>query len=82
MSYRVKEITVTAFGTDLTVEVKCDQCLRTIDIDIPRTQWNNWIGGMEIQTAIPVLSESQRELLISGLCVECFDSLFLSEQEV
>lgn len=56
--------------------IVCGECNRGFDIPVTREQITAWRGGMQIQHAMPNLSEDQRELFISGMCGKCFDALF------
>jgi hypothetical protein len=40
-----------------------------------------WKGGKPIQDAFPYLAPSLREILMTGICGECFDKLFPPEEE-
>lgn len=50
--------------------------MHTMDLPIKDEQINAWRGGMLIQNAMPHLSDSEREFLISGVTQEEWDSLF------
>jgi hypothetical protein len=36
-------------------------------------------GKVHIQNALPNISDNDRELLLSGICGECFDKIFEEE---
>ena len=40
-----------------------------------------WLAGAHIQRAYKSLTADERELLISGTCGPCFDSLFEKDEE-
>lgn len=44
-------------------------------------QFDAWKQGALIQDAFPDLGDDERELLISGVCGKCFDSMFEEERE-
>lgn len=57
--------------------VQCRMCGMTYSIMYNREDMISWFSGEEfVQDAMPYLSASERELLISGTCGSCFDSLF------
>ena len=53
--------------------VKCRQCEVSHTIEVPKDGWKAWRSGTLIQEALPGVSSGDRELLISGICGECFD---------
>jgi hypothetical protein len=42
---------------------------------------NAWLLGAHIQDVMPELSDADRELLISGMHSDCFDSLFPPDED-
>lgn len=54
----------------------CDECERSIDLEVHVNDYRKYLGGAFVQDAFPYLSEGDRELLISGICGECFDNMF------
>ena len=63
------------------VAVPCRLCDTVHDLTVNVEGFVNWQAGELIQEALPELSCDERELLISGTCVTCFDKLFPSEDE-
>lgn len=57
-------------------EVTCNMCKTTKVIVVPKDGYKRWISGECIQNAMPSVKAEDRELLISGICGKCFDSLF------
>lgn len=55
----------------------CGGCRKETEVFAGTDEVDAWIGGELIQDALPGLSVGVRELLISGLCSECFDNLFV-----
>ena len=41
----------------------------------------SWRNGEYIQDCMPYLAMDERELLMSGICGECFDGMFLEDGE-
>ena len=61
--------------------VKCWKCESSHELDVPTEGWAAWQSGELIQEALSGVSASDRELLISGTCGECFDEMFGDVQE-
>ena len=57
-------------------KLKCIKCDEAKQLEIYPDDLRRWKEGELIQNAIPYLNSSQRELLISGICGECFDKIF------
>ena len=57
-------------------KLKCIKCDEAKQLEIYPDDLRRWKEGELIQNAIPYLNSSQRELLISGICGECFDRIF------
>lgn len=61
---------------NVVVEVTCRMCQKPHNVSIWPPGYVDWKDGMCIQDALPPLSASDRELLISGTCSKCFDDMF------
>lgn len=61
------------------IEKKCSVCGSDHFIMVREEDFNKWHSGYSIQEAMPYLSAGAREILLSGICSECFDSLFTEE---
>lgn len=58
------------------VEVTCVDCHTKHTITVPTAAYRRWATRQaKIQDALPMLSDDERELLISGMCPRCFDKL-------
>jgi hypothetical protein len=65
-----------------TVVAHCRRCGEFHELQPTIAGYIAWHNGVLIQDAMPELSASERELLISGTCGKCFDELFgLSSDE-
>ena len=49
---------------------------RTIELDVTQAQIDRWRGGELIQKAMPHLSPSQREFLITGITAGEWEAMF------
>ena len=61
---------------DIELEIKCRMCGETHIVAAKEKDIVDWKNGMLIQDAMPYLSASDRELLISKTCNDCFHELF------
>lgn len=58
----------------------CNICKVTYQLSVNPEGLRKWQSGeLAIQTALPELPAGARELLLSGICNTCFDSLFSDE---
>lgn len=52
---------------------KCPFCQRNSEpVQVTAEAFHSWRNGMLIQRAFPELSPSQRELIKTGVCDDCF----------
>jgi|TARA_R110000824_G_scaffold350206_2_gene537140 hypothetical protein len=61
------------------VKKRCPECkaihvLENINID----KLGEWLQGGLIQNCFPELSATEREILKTGICEECWDKMFLT----
>jgi len=63
---------------DLNKEVKCicPSCRQESIVKVNDKDYENWRNGELIQRSFPYLSPDERELLITGICPECWDKMF------
>lgn len=60
------------------VEITCVNCQTQHTVLVPLQGYRLWASGQaKIQDAMPSLTESERELLMSNICPKCWDKLFL-----
>ena len=64
----------------VTVIVGCIKCAEAQHITVGNADLDSWENGALIQDAMPYLSADEREILISGICGECFDDMFAGEE--
>lgn len=60
------------------VRVRCVHCHKEYDILVNREDWDLYCSPNRphVQAIFPYLSPADREMLISGMCAECWDKLF------
>jgi hypothetical protein len=65
----------------MTIETTCPICHKVHPVEVDQKGYELWMGGELIQRALPALSTSQRELLITGICDPCSEYAFGFEEE-
>ena len=63
------------------IQRECPHCHKLQIINVDDNQYNDWLAGKNIQRAFPDLSPNQREILMSGICPECWEEIFPDEDE-
>lgn len=63
------------------LKATCRLCETDYTFMVNEDDLRDWQGGQLIQRVMPYLNASERELLISGTCGDCFDRMFASEGE-
>jgi hypothetical protein len=53
--------------------------IRSLDLPITEAQYDAWRSGVLIQKAMPNLTESQREFILTGMTDDEWDELFADE---
>lgn len=61
---------------NLIIVIKCPFCGERHEVKVSEAAYNNWCGGELIQRAMPDLTPTQREQLVSGLCPSCQKGIF------
>lgn len=52
---------------------ECPLCGKEWYVAVPASEYLEWKKGRLIQDAMPSVSQDQREMLITGICPECWD---------
>lgn len=59
------------------VKQTCPMCGKAHSVTVNSDDYNKWASGSTlIQDAMPRLSDTEREQLLSGLCPRCQDIVF------
>ena len=58
------------------LEVECPICGNVSEISVEVNDYIDWQNGKLTQNAFPYLSASEREMLISGVCEDCWNEMF------
>lgn len=61
------------------LEIICRGCRKHYFLDVKANDYLDYLGWKHAQDAFPYLSPEERELLISGLCPECWHKTFGEE---
>lgn len=61
---------------NIRVDCRCPFCGKINHVTLTESQWHRWNFGELIQNVAPELSPAERELLISGICNECWNKTF------
>ncbi len=59
----------------------CPFCGHANEVAVNEADFWDWQDGALVQNAFPYLSADEREMLISGICPKCWDSMFSEEEE-
>ena len=65
----------------MTVVMNCMLCGRIHEVEVDFDAYVKWEEGMTIQNAMPNLTPTEREQLISHICPKCQKSIFGEEDE-
>lgn len=65
----------------IAIEVRCPFCGHVSIIGVNEEDYLAWSSGELIQNCFPYLDDSEREILISGLCFKCQDDVFGSDDD-
>lgn len=61
---------------NLTIAIQCPFCHEYHEVNVNETAFDLWMAGELIQNAMPDLTPTEREQLISKLCPECQKKVF------
>lgn len=65
----------------ITVETYCPMCHQFHYVEVNERDFYAWQSGKLAQDAFPYLTAEEREMLISGICSDCWDKMFGEEEE-
>lgn len=61
---------------EITIITECPFCHRANEVEVNEMDYWDWQDGELVQRAFPYLSADEREMLISGICPDCWDRMF------
>ena len=59
---------------------KCKICKEEFDLEVTASQLFQLKQGALVQNVFPYLNADERELIISGICGQCYDKLFENDE--
>lgn len=64
----------------LSLAVKCRTCGEYIYLSVREQDYNEWVGDnpRHVQDVFPYLNASEREMLITQTCGDCWNKMFRS----
>lgn len=63
------------------IEIECPFCGKVHVVEVREDEFAKWQAGELIQNAMPNLSATQREQLISRLCPDCQEEIFGEDED-
>jgi len=66
---------------NITINNTCPFCRKTHSVEVDYHSYISWQNGTLIQRAMPELTPTEREQLISGICPKCQESIFGSDED-
>lgn len=66
----------------ITIETVCPFCGHVNEVVVENSDFIDWqVNGKLAQDAFPYLTAEEREMLISGICKDCWYNAFHEEEE-
>lgn len=60
----------------------CPMCGKISSVSCDNNAWRAWESGdLLVQEAFPDMDIHTREILVSGMCIECQESLFIEDED-
>lgn len=66
---------------DMNIECVCPKCGAINLVTVCSDDYVAWLEGKHAQDAFPYLSAYERETLISGFCLDCWNHIFGKEED-
>ena len=66
---------------DFCMLIPCVFCKEVHEIWVSADDYWDWEPDMHVQDVFPYLSPEEREMLISGICPDCWEKIFPPEEE-
>lgn len=66
---------------EVCIVTRCPFCGRGNEVEVNESDYWDWDDGKMAQDAFPYLSADEREMLISGICPQCWDKTFGGDEE-
>lgn len=62
------------FENPYPIAKRCPFCGKVSNVVVEVSDYKKWVGGEYVQNAFPYLNADQREILLTGICEDCFPS--------
>lgn len=62
------------------IEMNCSECGRAVALKVRDEDWVRRRNGELVQHCFPYLSAAEREMFVSGVCGECWETMFGSDE--
>ena len=66
---------------EVCVITRCPFCGRGNEVEVNEEDYWDWQDGTLAQDAFPYLASEEREMLISGICPDCWNSMWGSDED-
>lgn len=66
---------------EVCVITRCPFCGRGNEVEVNEEDYWDWQDGTLAQDAFPYLTSEEREMLISGICPDCWNSMWGSDED-
>ena len=66
---------------EVCVITRCPFCGRGNEVEVNEEDYWDWQDGTVAQNAFPYLTAEEREMLISGICPDCWNSMWGSDED-
>lgn len=66
---------------DTIIAITCPFCRADHEVEVNFEEYVNWVSGELIQSAMPSLTPTEREQLISHICPKCQETIFGADEE-
>jgi len=66
---------------EICVVTYCPFCGKAHEIEVNEMDYLDWQDGELAQNAFPYLSADEREMLVSGICPDCWNGMFGQEED-
>ena len=66
---------------EVCIITRCPFCCFVNEVEVNEMDYLDWSDGELAQVAFPYLSADEREMLISGICPDCWDGMFGGDEE-
>ena len=66
---------------EVCIVTRCPFCGHANEVEVNEADYWDWQDGELAQNAFPYLSAEEREMLISGICPDCWNKTFGEEED-